>query len=455
VNRVVIEGGAVVRMDAPGRAEDAEGHVVVEGDRIIAVGPGAAPAQDGPCRRIDASGCVVTPGLVNTHHHLFQWATRGYAVDSTLFDWLTELYPVWAGLDAEIAHAAASAGLGWAALSGCTTAADHHYVFPRDGGDVLAAVISAADRVGVRLHAVRGSMDRGRSQGGLPPDSLVEDLDSALAGAEDAIRRFHDPAAGARVRVAVGPCSPFTVSTDLMRRSAELARHHDVRLHTHLAETLDEQRQCQAEFGCTPVEYAERLGWLGPDVWLAHTVHLSDGAVRHLGATGTGVAHCPSSNGRLGAGAAPVRALLDAHVPVGLGIDGVASNETGRLGDEMRQALLTARTQHGPEALSVRDALWLATRGGAQCLGREDEIGSLEPGKLADIAVWRLDDLGHAGIDDPVAALVLGPLPTLEHLLCGGDTVVDGGRLTTVSEDDLTHELRQASARIARKPEVA
>ncbi|MFF5356223.1 8-oxoguanine deaminase [Saccharopolyspora hirsuta] len=442
---VVIEGGAVVTVDDSG-TEFVEGHVVVKADRIVSVGPGSAPPQDGAVRRIDASGCLVTPGLINTHHHLYQWATRGYAADATLFGWLTELYPVWAGIDEEITHAAASAGLARMALSGCTTAADHHYVFPRGGGDVFGAVVSAAQRVGVRLHAVRGSMDRGRSHGGLPPDSVVEDLDAALAGTQDAIDRFHDPSPGARVQVAVGPCSPFSVSTELMREAAELARRNGVRLHTHLAETVDEEEQCRAEFGRTPVEYADELGWLGPDVWLAHTIHLSEKGIARLGETGTGAAHCPSSNGRLGAGIAPVRPLLDAGAPVGLGVDGVASNEAGGLGEEMRQALLTARARYGPQALSVRDALRLATRGGARCLGRDHELGSLEPGKLADIAVWQLNDLDHAGITDPVAALVLGQLPKLERLLRGGAVIVDDGRLMSVP--DLTAELDRASARL-------
>ncbi|MBQ6643666.1 MAG: amidohydrolase family protein, partial [Saccharopolyspora sp.] len=339
--RLVLHGASVATVDGP---EHAEGHVVLDGDRIAAVGSGS-PESGG--RRIDVSGCLITPGLVNTHHHLYQWATRGYAADSTLFEWLTRLYPVWAGLDEEVVHAAASAGLAQLALSGATTVADHHYVFPAAGGDVFGAVVSAARRVGLRLHAVRGSMDRGASHGGLPPDSLVEDVDNALAGTDEAIARFHDPAADAQIRVAVGPCSPFTVSTELMRRSAELARSRGVRLHTHLAETVDEQRQCLAEFGRTPAEHADELGWIGPDVWLAHTVHLADEAVARLAETRTGSAHCPSSNGRLGAGVAPLRAMLDAGVHVGLGVDGVASNEAGGLGEEMRQALLTARAQHG------------------------------------------------------------------------------------------------------------
>ncbi|GAB3285532.1 8-oxoguanine deaminase [Parasphingorhabdus pacifica] len=434
--------------------EYAEGHVVVDDGRIVSVGSGSAPEQDEPVRRIDATGCVVTPGLVNTHQHLYQWATRGYAPDSGLFDWLTALYPVWAGIDEEITRAAASAGLGWMALSGCTTAADHHYVFPSGGGDVFAAVVSAAHRIGIRLHAVRGSMDRGRSHGGLPPDRVVEDLDTALAGTDEAIDRFHDPAFDARVRVAAGPCSPFSVSAELMRRAAELARARGVRLHTHLAETTDEHERCVAETGRTPVEYAEELGWLGPDVWLAHTIHLPDKGIRRLGETGTGAAHCPASNGRLGAGTAPARALIDAGVPVGLGVDGTASNEAGGLGHEMRQAVLTARARFGPEALSSRESLWMATRAGARCLGREDEIGSLEPGKLADLAVWRIDGLGHAGIADPVAALVLGPLPMLDRLLCGGEPVVDGGELTHAPEAELARDAGAASRRLARSAEA-
>ncbi|WP_019853420.1 8-oxoguanine deaminase [Actinopolyspora mortivallis] len=453
--RTVIERAAVVTVDAPDPGlsslghEYSEGHVVVEDGIIRAVGPGPAPPQEEPVRRIDGSGCLLTPGLVNTHHHLYQWATRGYAVDSTLFGWLTELYPVWAGIDETLVHAAATAGLGWTALSGCTTVADHHYVFPNTGGDVLGAVVSGAGRVGVRLHAVRGSMDRGQSAGGLPPDSAVEDTESALEATERAVRRFHDPSFDARVRVAVGPCSPFSVSTELMTRSAELAREHGVGMHTHLAETRDELDRCAAEFGCDPVEYAERTGWLGEDVWLAHGVHLSEAAIRRLGTTGTGVAHCPSSNGRLGAGTAPVRSLLDARAPVGLGVDGVASNESGRLGDELRQALLLGRARYGPDALSVRDALWMGTRGGARCLGRESELGSLEVGKLADLALWEVDGLGHAGIADPVAALALGPLPPLRGLLRGGETVVEHARLVRESERDLTTELRRACARIA------
>jgi cytosine/adenosine deaminase-related metal-dependent hydrolase len=444
--RTVIEGGAVSTVDAAS-AEYRVGHVVVEDGRIAAVGAG--PAPPGPAdHRVDARGCLVTPGLVNTHHHLYQWATRGLAQECDLFSWLVTLYPVWAGLDEDIVAAAAAAGLARLARTGCTTAADHHYVFPRDGGDVFGAVVAAAGRIGLRLDAVRGSMDRGRSAGGLPPDSLVEDTEAALAGTAAAIATHHDPGFESRVRVAVGPCSPFSVSTDLMTRAAELARHTGTRLHTHLAETVTEEEQCRAEFGCVPVEYAERTGWLGPDVWLAHAVHLGPAAVSRLGETGTGVAHCPTSNGRLGAGIAPVKALLAAGIPVGLGVDGAASNEDGGLVGELRQAAYLARLAAGPDALTARQALWLATAGGAACLGRAAELGSLQPGFLADIAVWRLSTMDHAGFGDPVAALVLGPPPPLALLLVGGEVVVADGELRTADEEALATDLRTAAAKL-------
>src|SRR5690606_30916053 len=380
------------------------------------------------------TGCLATPGLVNTHHHLYQWATQGMAPEGTLFEWLVTGYRLWAGVDAEVVWGAATAGLAWLAKSGCTTSADHHYVFPTGRGDLLAAEIEAAGRVGLRFHPCRGSMDRGSSQGGLPPDEVVEDLDGILAATEEAIRKYHDPSPGAMVRIAVAPCSPFSVSRELMTASAELARAHGVRLHTHIAETLDEEEHCAAQFGVRPVEYLERLGWLAPDVWLAHAVQPSDGAGRRLGAAGTGVAHCPSSNGRLGAGSARGRDLLRAGAPVGLGVDGAASSELTPLAGEMRMAMLLQRARYGPRALTPRQALELATLGGARCLGRDAELGSLEPGKLAAIALWRLDGF-HAAVDDPVVALVYGQTPPLARLLVGGRTVVEDGELRTVPED--------------------
>ncbi|BBL80129.1 8-oxoguanine deaminase [Rubrobacter xylanophilus] len=449
--RLLIEGCAIATVDAAG-TEHVSGYVAVEGDRISAVGAGAPPAElrEG-ARIVDGSGCLATPGLVNCHHHLYQWATRGMAQQSDLFGWLVELYPVWAGIDEEIVRAASLAGLAALALSGCSTSTDHHYVFPRGAGDLLAAGIEAAREVGVRFHPTRGSMDLGRSRGGLPPDEVVEDRDEILAASEEAIDRYHDPSPGAMLRIALAPCSPFSVSRELMAESAELARRKGVRLHTHLAETLDEEEYCRERYGVRPVEYLEELGWIGDDVWLAHCIHLSGDEVERFGQTGTGVAHCPSSNGRLGAGIAPVAALVGAGAPVGLGVDGAASNEAGELAGEMRQALLLARLAGGPEALTARQALEMATMGGARCLGREDEIGSLEPGKLADLALWRLDDLWHAGMEDPVAALVLGPAPRVELLLVGGEPVVEEGGLRTVDEEEMARDIAEASRRLARR----
>jgi 8-oxoguanine deaminase len=451
VSTLLLDGCAIVTMDGP-RTEYATGHVVVAGNRIAAVAPGPAPAPsaagNGEVRRIDARGCLATPGLVNTHHHLYQWVTQGMAADSTLFEWLTELYPIWAAADAEIVGAAASAGLGWLARSGCSSTSDHHYVFPRAGGDVLGATVEAARDVGLRFHPTRGSMDLGRSSGGLPPDEVVENRDEVLAATQAAIDKFDDPSPGSMLRVGVAPCSPFSVTGELLAESAGLARRAGVRLHTHLAETADEADYCSERFGCTPVEYAESLGWLGPDVWLAHGVHLDDAAIARLEATGTGVAHCPSSNGRLGAGVCRTRALLDAGVPVGLGVDGAASSEATSLLGEVRQAVLVARAAGGPRAMPVRQALELATIGGARLLGRADEIGSLEPGKLADIALWRLDTLPHAAIADPVAALVLGAPAPLDLLLVNGQAVVENDRLVRVDEDRVTADSRRAAARL-------
>jgi cytosine/adenosine deaminase-related metal-dependent hydrolase len=426
----VIEGAHIAPVRGP---EIASGHVVIEGDRIAAVGAGPAPGL-GAVRRIDGTGCLITPGLVNTHHHLYQWATQGRFQDATLFEWLTGLYDTWAAMDAQVVHGAATAALGWLALSGCTTTTDHHYVFPKGRGDLFEAEISAAREVGLRFHPCRGSMDRGRSRGGLPPDEIVEDLDEILAATEEAIDTYHDPSFGSMLRVAVAPCSPFSVSEELMTGAAALARRKGVRLHTHLAETIDEEHHCREQFDCTPGEYVEKLGWLGEDVWFAHGVHLHDADIRRFAATGTGVAHCPSSNGRLGAGIARVSELLSAGAPVGLGVDGAASSELTPLAGELRQALLFQRAVRGPAALTARQALEIGTLGGARCLGRAGEIGTLEPGRLADIAVWRVDGL-RAAVEDPVCALVFGPVPPLEHLLVGGRTLVERDELATVPGD--------------------
>jgi len=444
---LAIEGCYLATMD-PAGTEHPAGYLVIEGNRILAVGPGPLPPEHAAAERIDGSGLLATPGLVNAHHHLYQWITRGYATDDTLFGWLTALYPVWAGLDAELVQAAAAANLGWLALTGCSTSTDHHYVFPTGSGDLLAAEILAARQIGLRFHPGRGSMNLGQSAGGLPPDSVIEDHDDILAATQAAIDRWHDPSFGAMTRIAVAPCSPFSVTAELMRDSADLARRAGVRMHTHLAETLDEEEFCRETYGRTPAQYAEDLGWLGPDVWLAHCVHLSGEAIGRFAATGTGVAHCPTSNGRLGSGIAPVRALLAAGAPVGLGVDGAASNESGRMIDELHQALLAARFAGGPLALSARQALQMATMGGARCLGREDELGSLEAGKLADVALWRTGGLAGAGIADPLCVLVFGA-PALDRLLVGGLTVVCDGDLVTADSGALAAAAAAASARIA------
>ncbi|MBB6171923.1 cytosine/adenosine deaminase-related metal-dependent hydrolase [Nocardiopsis mwathae] len=432
MSTIVIDGAYIATV---GGAEYVDGHIVASDGRITQVGSGAAPHIPG-AQRIDGRGCIATPGLVNTHNHLYQWATQGLFSDGTLFEWLVGSYEIWHRLDAEVVAQTTTAATGWLALSGCTTASDHHYIFPSGRGDIAAAEVEAARRVGIRLDLARGSMDRGRSDGGLPPDSVVETLDGALAATEAAIDAHHDPSPDAMTRVAVAPCSPFSVSRELMTGAAELARAKGVRLHTHLAETRDEEEKCLAEFGCTPVEYAEKLGWLGPDVWFAHAVHLSDEAIARIAATGTGIAHCPTSNARLGAGICRTTELLEAGAPVGLGVDGPASSELTPLSGEMRQALLMARARKGPQALSAREALRMATLGGARCLGRDAELGSLEPGKLADIALWRIDGFGYDVIDDPVVALTFGPPPPLERLLVGGETVAERGELRTVSSGE-------------------
>jgi cytosine/adenosine deaminase-related metal-dependent hydrolase len=447
IKRTVIQGCHVATCD-PNGSEYSDGHVIVEDGRIVAVGAGGAPASDHApgvsTETIDGRGRLLTPGLINTHHHLYQWATRGVSQDETLFGWLTTLYPIWAGIDEQVVHAAAAAGLGWLALTGCTTSSDHHYVFPERGGDLLEAEISAARRIGLRFHPARGSMDLGQSDGGLPPDSVVEERDAILAATEAAIDRYNDPAEESLLRIVVGPCSPFSVTGELMREAAGLARRKGVRLHTHLAETIDEEDYCRERFGCSPAEYAEQLGWLGDDVWMAHCVHLSDEAIDRFAQTHTGVAHCPTSNGRLGSGIAPLRSMLNAGVPVGLGVDGAASNESGRMLDELHQALLLARLRDGPLALSAREALHTATVGGARCLGRERELGSIEPGKLADLALWQVDGLAGDGIADPLCTLVFGAA-TLDRLLVGGRELVSDGHLLSADEEQLAQAAKWAA----------
>ncbi|MEV5925668.1 8-oxoguanine deaminase [Streptomyces cellulosae] len=449
--RTVIENCAIATVDAQD-TEHTTGHLVLAGDRIESLGPGPAPeGLENDARRIDATGHLATPGLVNTHHHFYQWLTRGLATDHNLFDWLVALYPTWARIDEAMVHAAAQGSLAMMARGGVTTAMDHHYVFPRGSGDLSEAIVTAARDMGVRFTLARGSMDRGESDGGLPPDFAVETLDDALAATEETVRRHHDTSPGAMTQVAVAPCSPFSVSTELMRQGAELARRLGVRLHTHGSETVEEEKFCHELFGMGPTDYFESTGWLGDDVWMAHCVHMNDSDIAAFARTGTGVAHCPSSNARLAAGIARVPDMLAAGVPVGLGVDGTASNESGELHTELRNALLINRLgAHREKALTARQALRLGTHGGARVLGRADEIGSLEPGKLADLVLWRMDTLAHASIADPVTALVFGAAAPVTASFVNGRQIVENGRLLTADEDAVARTTRAEARRLAR-----
>lgn len=420
------------------------GDVAFAGDRIVAVGEIAALDGD---RVVRCDETIITPGLINTHHHLYQWLTRGYAVGSDLFGWLTTLYPVWKHITADDVRSAALVGLSELLRSGCTTAADHHYLVPSSDDSVFDALADAARTLGIRLHLARGSMDLGESDGGLPPDNVVEDIDTILASTQDVAARLHD---GEQIVVTVAPCSPFSVTLELLRRSAELARDLGLRLHTHLAETVDEERDALDRYGRRPVDVLDDLGWIADDVWVAHGIHFNDAEIARLGAARTGVGHCPSSNGRLGAGACRVIDLRAAGSPVGLGVDGVASNEVGGLFPELRQALYTARLRGSrPDSFLPADALDLATVGGAACLGRED-IGRLEPGLRADIAVWPADDL--ADIADPIAGLVLGPDRHARNVFVGGRQVVADGQVLGA---DLRGARRDLAARAQRLRDVS
>ncbi|MGY9068085.1 8-oxoguanine deaminase [Streptomyces sp. CAS3] len=449
--RIVIENCSIATVDADD-TEYASGYLVLAGNRIEALGAGSAPeGLENVVRRIDATGHLATPGLINTHHHFYQWITRGLATDHNLFDWLVALYPIWARIDEPMAYTAARGSLAMMARGGVTTAMDHHYVYPRGTGDLSGAIIRAARETGVRFTLARGSMDRGESDGGLPPDFAVESLDGALAATEATVEEHHDPSFDAMTQVAVAPCSPFSVSTELMRNAAELARRLGVRLHTHGSETVEEEKFCHELFGMGPTDYFESTGWLGEDVWMAHCVHMNDSDIAAFARTGTGVAHCPSSNARLAAGIARVPDMLAAGVPVGLGVDGTASNESGELHTELRNALLINRLgAHKESALNARQALRLGTHGGARVLGRAAETGSLEAGKLADVVLWKLDTLAHASIADPVTALVFGAAAPVTASFVNGRQVVADGRLLTVDEDAVARATRDEARRLAQ-----
>jgi len=427
----------LVTMDAT-RREIAGGGVFVRDGWIEAVGPTSElPATADTV--LDCTDQVVLPGLINTHHHLYQSLTRAVlgAQDAPLFDWLRRLYPIWARLTSEAVRVSTQVGLAELARSGCTTTSDHLYLFPN--GSRLDDEIEAARPLGVRLHASRGSMSLGESQGGLPPDSVVEDEGAILTDTARLIETHHDPSPGSMLRVVVAPCSPFSVTADGMREAAAMARSYRVQLHTHLAETADEEQYCLDRFGVRPLGLAEQLGWMGPEVWFAHGVFMNDSEIRQMAATGTGVAHCPTSNMRLGSGIAPLAGYLAAGLRVGLGVDGSASNDGGHLLGEARQAMLLARLAAAPAGpmLSARTALELATRGGAAVLGRE-ELGSLEPGKAADLISFDLNRIEYAGaLHDPVAALLLCAPTPVTHNYVHGRPVIHAGELVTLDLEPL------------------
>ncbi|MFE6161390.1 8-oxoguanine deaminase [Streptomyces sp. NPDC056486] len=451
LQRIVIENCAIATVDADD-TEYASGHVVVAGNKIESIGAGKAPeGLQNVVRRVDGTGHLVTPGLVNTHHHFYQWITRGLATDHNLFNWLVALYPTWARIDEQMVTAAAQGSLGMMARGGVTTAMDHHYVFPKNSGDLSGAIIGAASDMGVRFTLARGSMDRSVKDGGLPPDFAVETLEGALAATAATVDKHHDASFDAMTQIAVAPCSPFSVSTELMKQGAELARAKGVRLHTHGSETVEEEQFCKELFGMGPTDYFESTGWLGDDVWMAHCVHMNDSDIAAFARTGTGVAHCPSSNARLAAGIARVPDMLKAGVPVGLGVDGTASNESGELHTELRNALLINRLgAHREAALNARQALRLGTFGGAQVLGRSTQIGSLEPGKLADLVLWKIDGIGHSSIADPVTAIIFGAAAPVTLSLVNGRPIVEDGRLLHVDEDAIARSARDEAQRLAR-----
>ncbi|MBV2150847.1 8-oxoguanine deaminase [Sphingobium sp. AS12] len=439
-------------MDDP-RREIADGAVAFRDGVILAVGTTAELASSlaEADEVVDARGCVVTPGLVNTHHHLYQSLTRSLpgAINASLFDWLKRLYPIWAQYRPDDVFAATQLGLAELALSGCTLTSDHLYLFPN--GVTLDDTIAAAQGIGIRFHPTRGAMSVGESDGGLPPDSLVEDERAILNDTIRVIDRFHDAGEGAMVRVGVAPCSPFSVSQGLMRDAALLARDKGVMLHTHLAEDADDVAFSLERFGCRPGDYAESLGWVGPDVWHAHCVQLDVREIALFARTGTGIAHCPCSNCRLGSGIAPLKSMFEQGVSLGLGVDGSASSDSGNLLLEARQAVLLQRAIGGPAAFDPRDALYIATRGGAEMLGRHD-CGSIEAGKRADIVLWDGMNFASMGAWDKVAGLILSPPTGARNVFVEGRAVVRDGQLV---QADRTTILQAAERSLTRLMSLA
>jgi cytosine/adenosine deaminase-related metal-dependent hydrolase len=434
----------LVTMDGE-RRELAGGGLFARDGAIEAVGASSSlPATADVV--IDASDQVVTPGLVNTHHHMVQTLTRAVAQDHELFGWLRTLYPLWARLTPAMLHTSTQLALAELLLSGCTTSSDHLYLFPN--GCTLDDTLHAAREVGMRFHAARGAMSVGQSLGGLPPDAVVESEPAILRDTQRLIEQHHQRERFAMQRIVVAPCSPFSVSRGLMRDAALLAREHGVQLHTHLAENDNDIAYTREKFACTPAEYAEQLGWLGPDVWHAHCVKLDEAGIRLFAQTGTGVAHCPGSNMRLGSGAAPIRAMRDAGVPVALAVDGSASNDSGHLLAEARLGLLLQRVTYGATAMSAREMLEIATLGGARVLGRDD-IGALAPGMACDLACFGLDELALAGADhDPLGALLFCHSVNARHVVVQGRLLVRDGQITSLELPALVRRHRQLSRQL-------
>jgi cytosine/adenosine deaminase-related metal-dependent hydrolase len=449
---LLIRGARLLATMDRDRRELAGGWVAIDGGLITAVGA-SSDAEPVASETIDAAECLVTPGLINTHHHMFQNLTRAYLpmTDKPLFGWLQSLYPLWRAIDTEAVYASAFVGLAELALSGCTTSSDHLYLHPRNAGDLLSAEIAAAAELGMRFHPTRGSMSLSEKDGGLPPDDVVADDDEILAACEQAVARHHDRSRGAMVRIALAPCSPFSVTEELMVRSAELAERLDVRLHTHFAENAEDDAFSLSQFGCRPMEYLERTGWCTDRTWVAHCVMPNADEIVQLGASGVGVAHCPSSNLILSSGIAPVVPLRAAGVAVGLGVDGSSSADSASLWMEARQAMLLAKLRDGAGSGTARMALECATSGGADCLGRGGEIGVIEPGAVADIAVWRLTGPAFAGaLADPIEAwLRCGPVASW-HTIVNGRFVVREGNIVHSDLDDILRTHARHAARIQR-----
>ena len=428
---------------------DYAGGLVITGNRITELVPlGQIPKT--PVDDVyDASQHVLLPGLINAHHHFYQTLTRAHpvALNKALFSWLTSLYPVWARLRPEMVEVSTQIALAELLLSGCSTASDHHYLFPRGLEDAIDIQVAQAQQLGVRVHLTRGSMSLGKEQGGLPPQSTVQSEDVIMADSERLIRRHHDGADGAMIRVALAPCSPFSVSTDLMKMSAVLAEQHQVQLHTHLAETHDETAFCQKMFGMRPVDYLESVGWLSDRVWLAHGIHFNDEEIGRLGQAGVGIAHCPSSNMLLASGQCPTLDLEAAGCPVGIGVDGSASNDGSNMITEVRQALLLQRLRYGAEKITHQKVLNWATRGSARCLGRDD-IGDIAVGKQADLALFRLDDIQFAGAGDPLAALILCGAQRADRMMVAGRWRVTDGAVCGLDIEALKARQRELAAQL-------